>query len=614
MKEVQKILGWLPEITQSYEAGTAHQFVLHGNVDDYFVHPSPHSSKQYYSLQELLRELFPTCDAVVSYNIGSGLVFGSEDVESRFRQLTGFGVTNEDDPIARARRARNADKLPTDPTECLDLLGVFLKEAPAGSALVIVDGLEKIAPYTPGNQFDRVNTAKLENWAKDRVIAEARSIIVLLAQSSHEVSPSLLQATGVCQTRIPLPHARERRNFLRKITKQTTQHVDPKTPAILLDQRTNWDAVASFAPSVARPDHSGAPQREAGWVVYDVPAGFDVHGFSRATQGLSLRQILNVFNQNNASGSQITLEVAREAKQKILSRDYGDLLDIIEPSIGFADMAGVDHIIAYFSEVLQAMRQGEVQLVPAGVVLLGPPGTGKTTIASALAKEGDFNCIKLKSIRSKWVGESEGRLDAALNVLMSLAPVVLIMDEADQEGSARGADNDHPVDARLRAMLMQFQSNPAIRGQVLTVACTNRPDLMDDAVLRSGRFDTKIPVVMPGVQERQALFAVMLRRQGVSTDVADFRPIAESASNFSGADIEVAVREAHRLAFNAGRRSVTSADLAEAVGGMSPSVSQEVVDEQTLLAFEHCSPRRLLPPDWEETVMQINKRGLARQR
>src|SRR3990172_2321782 len=122
-----------------------------------------------------------------------------------------------------------------------------------------------------------------------------------------------------------------------------------------------------------------------------------------------------------------------------------------------------------------------------------PLGTRKTTIVEALAKAAGFNFVKIKNLRSMWVGESESRAQRMMRGLRELAPVVVMNDEADLAEAGRDAPKgDSGVSERIMKMWMEFLSDPKIRGKVIVISCTNRPDRIDAGLLRSGRNDERI--------------------------------------------------------------------------------------------------------------------------
>jgi SpoVK/Ycf46/Vps4 family AAA+-type ATPase len=289
-------------------------------------------------------------------------------------------------------------------------------------------------------------------------------------------------------------------------------------------------------------------------------------------------------------------------------------LEVIDTTSGIDTVAGLENVKSYLKDVLEAIKRGEKEKVPMGIMLLGPPGTGKTSLATALAFEASFNCVRVKNIFSPYLGQSESRMEEMLSTIRSLAPVVVIRDEIDQEESVRGAmsmdDAASKTESRIRKKWFEFLSDPNIRGQVLVVACSNRPDRIDAAMLRSGRFDVRIPVLMPDRSERAAIFREVFRRHHLQTGTLDFEELADLASNRSGADLEVIVLEANRLA--SGQNGVVSQqDVITAINNIRSSVDQRTIDQMTWAALDRCSNRGLYPQNYEEILQGIQNRRLV---
>jgi transitional endoplasmic reticulum ATPase len=185
-----------------------------------------------------------------------------------------------------------------------------------------------------------------------------------------------------------------------------------------------------------------------------------------------------------------------------------------------------------------------------GVLLSGPPGTGKTLIARALATACQANFISVKGpeLLSKWLGESERGVREMFQRARQVAPCVLFLDELDALAPARGAMFNGVTDRIIGQLLTELDGIEGRRG-VVVVAATNRPELVDSAVLRSGRIDTLIELPMPNRDARKDIFAIHLRNRPVASNVS-FDTLAKRTDGFSGADVENACRRAANLALS----------------------------------------------------------------
>jgi SpoVK/Ycf46/Vps4 family AAA+-type ATPase len=277
-------------------------------------------------------------------------------------------------------------------------------------------------------------------------------------------------------------------------------------------------------------------------------------------------------------------------------------------------VGGLDHATRELSEIADIMRRGLVAAAPLGLILMGPPGTGKSYLAECFAKECGMLCVRFRPLRGMYVGQSERNQEKAFAAIRALAPVVVIVDESDQaEGGNRDAGGgDSGVGERMRAASFNFWADNALRGRVLRIDSTNRVDLIDSAMRRSGRTDIKIPILMPDETARKQIFEVVARKHKLPLAIADFTPFAHRTPGFTGSDIELALTTAYRFALRDGAPAVTDAHLTAALDDFIPeSRDQAAIDHMTLLALDECRNRRLLPGNADAIRREIEARRTA---
>src|SRR6185436_2240046 len=213
--------------------------------------------------------------------------------------------------------------------------------------------------------------------------------------------------------------------------------------------------------------------------------------------------------------------------------------------------------------VADIMRRGLVAAAPMGIVLMGPPGTGKSYLAECFARECGILCVRFRPLRQMYVGQSERNQEKAFAAIRALAPVVVIVDESDQaEGGSRDqGSGDSGVTERMRGAAFSFWGEGAMRGKVLRIDITNRIDLIDSAMRRSGRTDVKIPILMPDEEARRQIFEVTVRKHRLPSAITDYAAFARRTSGFTGSDIELAVTTAYRFAVRDAATALTDAHL-----------------------------------------------------
>jgi len=217
---------------------------------------------------------------------------------------------------------------------------------------------------------------------------------------------------------------------------------------------------------------------------------------------------------------------------------------------------------------------------PKGILLYGPPGCGKTLLARAVATESEANFITIKGpeVFSKWVGESEKAIREVFRKARMAAPSVIFFDELDSLVPRRGLGfGDSGVSERVISQLLTEMDGIVALEDIVVIAATNRPDIVDPAVLRPGRFDRLIYVPEPDEKSRLQIFKIYTKNMPLAKDVGLSQLVA-IAKNYSGADIEALCREAgmHALRRDVNAKEVTMIDFQEAIKSVGPSITSDM--------------------------------------
>jgi transitional endoplasmic reticulum ATPase len=657
--------GWIEDLVTFYRGRIARQFVLHFNITDYVIDLSQKrdqdngtyirtgevigSTGQIQTMREYLHQfLFDvlSCQSIYTYSLASGLIANDAGANGTAtaleREMHGPGMQRIYEiarslfPSPKRRTGPPQDgqeiELPVEISQNFKLLGHALRQRyyndmGGGSSrqdtpiAVILDYAEKLIPFHLGEgQGDREQLQALEviqRWALDPLIRQTYNIIILLTTNLGQIPPSVYAEGSGCRAiRVPLPDEYEREAFIR------------------------------FKMTVARP--SLAPLDPADFGTTEAEKA---HRLSRATQGMRLSDIDNVSRRvvaefvkrkddnpdTKETAPILKIEDVQRVKAEVIQAQSVELLEIVPPTRGFNEIGGLENLKQYLRKRTKLMLNSQhLPLVPSGLLLAGPPGTGKTIIAEALAAESGFNLVKMRSIQDKWVGSSERNLEMVMNLLKDLHPVVVFVDEIDQAMVRRdtGRSGDSGVGARMFARILEEMSNASNRGRILWVAATNRADIIDDALLR--RFDRVVPLLVPDVTESCRIFATMMNtivkqsegnihvaygkdlaqsgqkdREGrpnpTEVDLKKFLPVATITSELglTGASIEIIVRRAVEIAYEEmldtlaadSHRSplVESRHLLQAVRDFKPNHNRAVYDYQSLLAIRACNFYSVIP-------------------
>ena len=294
--------------------------------------------------------------------------------------------------------------------------------------------------------------------------------------------------------------------------------------------------------------------------------------------------------------------------------------------ISFDDVAGVDEEKEELQEIVEFLRNPKKftdmgARIPKGVLLVGQPGTGKTLLAKAVAGEAGvpFFIISGSDFVEMFVGVGASRVRDLFEQAKKNAPCIIFIDEIDAVGRQRGAGLGGGHDEReqtLNQLLVEMDGFGSNEG-VIVLAATNRPDVLDKALLRPGRFDRQIVVSAPDVKAREQILEVHSRKKKIADDV-DLKTIAKNTAGFSGADLENVLNEAALLAARRDKKEITMAEIEDAMVKitMGPEKKSRVRSEKEnkLVAFHeagHAVVSKFLPT--QDTVHQISivPRGMA---
>ncbi len=297
-----------------------------------------------------------------------------------------------------------------------------------------------------------------------------------------------------------------------------------------------------------------------------------------------------------------------------------------QPTVTFQDVAGVEEAKEELKEVVEFLREPEkfIQLgarIPKGVLLVGPPGTGKTLLAKAVSGEAGvpFFSISGSEFVEMFVGVGASRVRDLFDQAKRHSPCIVFVDEIDAVGRQRGAGLGGSHDEReqtLNQMLVEMDGFDTDTN-VIIVAATNRPDILDPALLRPGRFDRRVILDRPDMRGREAIIKVHVKGKPLDTDV-DLSVLARSTPGFVGADLENLVNEAAILAARRNRKTIGQSELEEAIERViaGPERKSRLIseEEKRIIAYHeagHAVVMNVMPSADPVHKVTIISRGMA---
>ena len=541
---------WSQECAKKYLSRTLNTFLLHGNVHDLVSIVSNESVSEFMRLKEFLAdEFFGARDIVLFYNRASGVYFrdkaSREDFEEALKARDSLLGTNQ------------AILLPKDPVSIFSMLESYLRLrlGQNKSVALITEHAETIVPINDAGSTgveDRDALVYLTRWAQDPVLLESDFTHIILTENLNDLNRTLIQHPYTSEISIPLPDAKARRKYL-----------ETEIPK------------AEYA------------------TIFQLP----IHVLAQQTAGLNILQLQSLYFNAKENQELLNLNTITQKKKELIESEAYGLLEFVESEFSLKDVAGHRLVKEHLQLTAKALKEGHPEVLPMGYLVCGPVGTGKTFLVQCFAKDVGIPMVKLENFRSKWQGVTEGNLEKILNLLEAMAPVAVMIDEADAYLGDRSASGDSGVSSRVFSQIASFMSNTEHRGQIIWFLMTARPDLMPIDLKRQGRAEEHIPLFPPqNRDEKEELFKAMLKKTKIKLEEEVMPEILLSdLYHLSGADMEAVLTRAKFEAVANGKDVVDSGLLEQVILNFIPPTYPEEVELQILLAVLECTSKKLLP-------------------
>src|SRR3989344_825966 len=615
---------WLKDLENKFAAKAAHTFLLNLNIADLVLT----QDGQLEALGEHLVSEKPVANAtfIAFFNRGTGIQFPTPEAEKKFLKFLALHFPILDPGTGQNITEQYFMRHRTEVVYMLQVFSDFLELSHSSEDKMLKEHLADVFPdvkfpkdkpfsaagieYTEtlappgsgeGDPPDRNALVPFLVWARSKRIERAGNIIVFIAESTASVAQAMRSKTNnIIPIELPFPDIKERELVFSGLIKE----------------------------------HEGRIRVEV-----------DRKTLGRISAGMTRRGIAQPLHESAHLGLPITDRRVFEEKKRLIELLSGGLLEVKRPMWGREVIGGLDEHKRYIGEIINAMVSGDILAVPMGIMLLGAPGTGKTVFAEALAYEAGIQMLVMKNTRNMWVGSSERNLDFSLKLITAHEPALVFVDEIDQQYQARSSVGDNTgVNQRMQAALFEFMSDTTYRGRVLWIAASNRPDLLDDAMKRPGRFDEKIPFFPPSAEERALIVPALITKFGIQAreaglrfescvdpkffdefgwslhrhikagkglDLCDLELHTKKRGNeaddevgFTGAEIETIIRKAYVLASTAGV-PMKEDHLRHTAEEYIPTRNVAMYNWMTDLALLECNSERFMPDRWKKRARLI---------
>ena len=562
---------WFTAFSRAYAAELGYVFLQSGNIADLFP-----LEDEFVTLRQFWAQKLAGRDIVVFWDKSAGFTFGDEilgtqpaegqlPMREKFKAAVGLNQEQQNGAaglLGALAGNGGGDALPTDPEQAFLLLEKLLAQGKPEDrkAAVVVEYVESVLPET---DYTSVPAVTLQRWASlDSPLRGTGNPVILIERNPERASSVVKHDdSSVVRIHIPRPSREELESFI--------QH----------SLKVNGLKLAE---------------------------GLDVVVASNLSAGLRCKDFDDFCMKSLESDEPISDQYIWEKKIELIEKQSGGVLQVVRPKHGFESIGGLDHVKDALRVQIEKLRGGS-RTTDKGWILMGPPGTGKTIIAEALAKESGVNFVMLGNVLSKYVGDSERNMNLAMDIARAMAPTIIFVDEAAEAiGNGEGYNGDSGVSSRVRGKLQNVMGDDSARGQLFFMLATNYPNRLAPAVLREGRMDKRVPLLVPNRTGREAIFQALCRKYGIEAEKIDFASALSATDGRTGAELEALLLRAKQFAEEE-EASVETRHLDEAVTDYIPSRDQMAFDLMTALAIKYTNSRRLLPEQYRNANGEIQR-------
>ena len=556
---------WARELALKYASKTANLYILHGNIRDFLPHESIEGGFIFAQIRDYIaEELFGNQDIIAFYDRSDGLSFCTEEMMQDYISCLS----------RRFQGIENEDFISSDPEKSFYYLEkYFLMKKPKDRRtrcrmILIIDYAETIVPSGDMLRYsdaDRYCLVTMQRWANNPLFTDGDISIILLTENLTDISQRLSGSPSTIKVSVPFPDESVRASFLRS----------KENEGLLLLER-----------------------------------GVTAEGVASVTSGLNLMNLDRLVLESHEADAMLSMEYLRLKKKEMIENEAGGLLEFMETVYSLDAVSGHDFVKKQFRNAAKAIKHGQLEVLPMGYLIAGPVGTGKSFMVSAFAGEIGIPMVKFRNFRSQWQGVTESNLEKVLNILKSMSPVAVMIDEADAFLGDRDQVGDSGTSNRVFAQIASFMGDTTYRGRIIWFLITCRPDLIPIDLKRQGRAEEHLALFYPETDaEKVALFETLKKK--LNFGVRQF-PIMDLFRKYrfevSGAEIESMLIRAKQRAVMDNRTMISPEDMEEVMADYIPPAYEHEIRLQNLVASLECTSKRMVPKRFQiENTKLVNE-------
>lgn len=573
---------WASEMAEIFKSGSISQFLLYGNTRDWVTYRDDNSSLKRLSLRDFLTNvMFTPFEVVIAYDRGHGIraLKGADLFYAFLKSHDSYHQTNF---AALTNHLDTENSLPKEPRKAIAIIDRFIRNGlvrtlpgPNGTLVanpmrvaVIMEYAQYLLPraeiaYTSAETVETL--IRIQDWASDPNINSAFISTCLIAENLNDMNVELVENPRLAKICIDLPNSEEVRSFVETAT----------------------NSIEDFSS------------------VCDI----DRNSLASKLEGLSYLDIQNLIDRAVKNDKRLTMDFLRDVKKELIEKSAAGRITFIESNRTLDDVAAHRQAKKWMKQDASLMKRGKTKALPMGYLITGRIGTGKTYLVECFAGEAGVPCVELKNFRDKWVGATEGNLEAIFKILHAMGQVIVFIDEADQVAGKRdGNGGDSGVNGRIYAMLAREMADTRNRGRIFWIFATSRPDLLEVDLKRVGRLDVHIPLFAPQTEEdKKDMFRALAKKNKIELaedEIPDFPDSLDIGGNEMEGVLIMASRM-YELQDDNEEKKPIGYFIKQSMESYRPMAHSARLEYMDLAALVECTDSRFLPEKFAKMDLTV---------